>query len=63
MKSYLRTEGTRNLYSKARSQVSLYMQVRVDELISEFDLTFDEAVETAIKEMTYMAESISDEIY
>lgn len=63
MKNYLRTEGTRNLYSKARSQVSLYMQVRVDELISEFDLTFDEAVEIAIKEMTYMAESISDEIY
>ena len=63
MKNYFRTEGTRNLYSKARSQVSLYMQVRVDELISEFDLTFDEAVEIAIKEMTYMAESISDEIY
>lgn len=63
MKNYLRTEGTRNLYSKARNQVSLYMQVRVDELISEFDLTFDEAVEIAIKEMTYMAESISDEIY
>ena len=63
MKNYLRTEGTRNLYSKARSQVSLYMQVRVDELISEFDLTFDEAVEIAIEEMTYMAESISDEIY
>ena len=63
MKNYLRTEGTRNLYSKARSQVSLYMHVRVDELISEFDLTFDEAVEIAIKEMTYMAESISDEIY
>lgn len=63
MKNYLRTEGTRNLYSKARSQVSLYMQVRVDELISEFDLTFDEAVEIAIKEMTYMAESVSDEIY
>ena len=63
MKNYLRTEGTRNLYSKARSQVSLYMQVRVDELISEFDLTFDEAVEIAVKEMTYMAESVSDEIY
>lgn len=63
MKNYLRTEGTRNLYSKARNQVSLYMQVRVDELISEFDLTFDEAVEIAIKEMAYMAESVSDEIY
>lgn len=63
MKNYLRTEGTRNLYSKARNQVSLYMQVRVDELISEFDLTFDDAVEIAITEMTYMAESISDEIY
>lgn len=63
MKNYLRTEGTRNLYSKARNQVSLYMQVRVDELISEFDLTFDEAVEIAIKEMTCMAESVSDEIY
>lgn len=63
MKNYLRTEGTRNLYSKARNQVSLYMQVRVDELISEFDLTFDDAVEVAIKEMTYMAESVSDEIY
>lgn len=63
MRNYLRTEGTRNLYSKARNQVSLYMQVRVDELISEFDLTFDDAVEVAIKEMTYMAESVSDEIY
>lgn len=63
MKNYLRTEGTRNLYSKARNQVSLYMQVRVDELISEFDLTFDDAIEVAIKEMTYMAESVSDEIY
>lgn len=63
MRSYIRTEGTRNLYLQARNQVSLYMQVRVDELMAEFDLTFDEAVETTIKEMTYMAESISDEIY
>lgn len=62
MKNYIRTEGTRNLYSKARSQVSLYMQVRVDELMSEFDLTFEEAVETALREMTTMAESVSDEI-
>ena len=62
MKGYIRTEGTRTLYSKARSQVSLYMQVRVDELMSEFDLTFEEAVETALGEMTYMAESVSDEI-
>ena len=63
MKNYLRTEGTRNLYFKARNQVSLYMQVRVDELISEFDLTFEEALETTVREMTTMAESVSDEIY
>lgn len=63
MRNYIRTEGTRDLYLQARNQVSLYMQVRVDELMAEFDLTFDEAVETTIKEMTYMAESISDEIY
>lgn len=63
MKFYLRTKGTRNLYIKARDQVSLYMQVRVDELMAEFDLTFDQAVETTVKEMTNMAESISDEIY
>ena len=62
MKICLRTEGTRNLYSQARDKVSLYMQVRVDELMSEFDLTFDEAVEVALQEMTYMAESVSDEI-
>ena len=63
MRNYIRTEGTRNLYSKARNQVSLYMQVRVDELMSEFDLTFDQALETTVREMTTMAESVSDEIY
>lgn len=62
MKYYLRSEGTRKLYLEARNQVSLYMQVRVDELMAEFDLTFDEAVETTVKEMTNMAESLSDEI-
>lgn len=62
MKGYLRSEGTRKLYSGARNEVSLYMQVRVDELISEFDLTFDEAIDTVVWEMTNMAKSISDEI-
>ena len=55
MKNYLRTEGTRNLYSKARSQVSLYMQVRVDELISEYDMDPYDATDQARKELINMA--------
>lgn len=39
MKVYPRTDGTKELYMKMKDVVSLYVQVRYDELQSEYDLT------------------------
>ena len=46
---YPRTEGTTPLYQKAKDALSLYIQVRYDELESEYDLDY-EALEKTIKD-------------
>lgn len=46
---YPRTEGTIPLYQKAKDALSLYIQVRYDELESEYDLDY-EALEKTIKD-------------
>lgn len=55
---YHLTEGTKELYYKAKSQMSLYMTVRVDELMSEYDLPMIEAQDQARKEMQDLAKAI-----
>lgn len=46
---YPKTEGTTPLYQKAKDALSLYIQVRYDELESEYDLDH-EALEKTIKD-------------
>lgn len=46
---YPKTEGTTPLYQKAKDALSLYIQVRYDELESEYDLDY-EALEKTIKD-------------
>ena len=55
---YPLTEGTQSLYSEARSQMSLFMTVRADELMSEYDLPDIEAQDQARKEMQNLAMAI-----
>lgn len=55
---YPLTEGTQSLYSEARSQMSLFMTVRADELMSEYDLPDIEAQDQARKEMQDLAMAI-----
>lgn len=55
---YHLTEGTKELYYKAKSQMSLYMTVRVDEIMSEYDLPMIEAQDQARKEMQDLAMAI-----
>lgn len=47
--NYPRTEGTRELYQNAKDSLSLYIQVRWDELESEYDID-DVSIEQAIKD-------------
>lgn len=46
---YPKTEGTIPLYQEAKDALSLYIQVRYDELESEYDLDY-EALEKTIKD-------------
>lgn len=46
---YPKTEGTIPLYQEARDALSIYIQVRYDELESEYDLDY-EALEKTIKD-------------
>lgn len=46
---YPKTEGTIPLYQKVKDALSLYIQVRYDELESEYDLDY-EALEKTIKD-------------
>lgn len=56
MKVYPRTDGTNELYMKMKNMVSLYVQVRYDELQSEYDLTDDmvgDHIKDEIDQMVY----------
>ena len=55
---YHLTEGTKDLYYKVKSQMSLFMTVRADELMSEYDLPDIEAQDQARKEMSDLAMAI-----
>lgn len=55
---YHLTEGTKELYYKAKSQMSLFMTIRTDELMSEYDLQMIEAQDQARKEMQTLAKAI-----
>ena len=52
------THGTKELYHKAKSQMSLFMTVRTDELMSEYDLTMIDAQDQAKNEMQDLAWAI-----
>lgn len=58
MKVYQLTEGTSQLLAKARSESQLYFSVRVDELMSEYDMDGYEAIDQARKELVNLAKEI-----
>lgn len=58
MKVYPLTEGTSELLANARSESQLYFSVRVDELMSEYDLDGYEATDQARKELVNTAKAI-----
>lgn len=58
MKVYPLTEGTSQLLDKARSEAQVYFSVRVDELMSEYDMDGYEATDQARKELVNMAKAI-----
>lgn len=56
MKVYPRTDGTNELYQRMKDVVSTYIQVRYDELQSEYDLTDDiigDPIKDEIDQMVY----------
>lgn len=55
---YHLTEGTTQLLDKARSESQTYFSVRVDELISEYDMDPYDATDQARKELINMAKEI-----
>lgn len=58
MSKYSLTDGTKELLSQVHSQVSLYMTVRADELMSEYDISAIDAQEMAMTEVKDLAQGI-----
>ena len=55
---YNLTDGTQELYNKAKEAMSLFMTVRGDELATEYDLDLIEAQDQARREMAQLAKVI-----
>ena len=55
---YKLTEGTTQLFDKARSEAQTFFSVRVDELISEYDIDPYDATDQARKELINMVKEI-----
>lgn len=58
MKVYPLTEGTSQLLADARSKSQVYFSVRVDELMSEYDMDEYEAIDQARNELVNLAKEI-----
>lgn len=57
---YPKTEGTAPLYQKAKDALSLYIQVRYDELESEYDLDYEDLEKTIKDEINIL---VDDALY
>lgn len=57
---YPKTEGTIPLYQEARDALSLYIQVRYDELESEYDLDYEDLEKTIKDEINVL---VDDALY
>lgn len=57
---YPKTEGTIPLYQKAKDALSLYIQVRYDELESEYDLDYEDLEKTIKDEINAL---VDDALY
>lgn len=57
---YPKTEGTLPLYQKAKDALSLYIQVRYDELESEYDLDYEDLEKTIRDEINAL---VDDALY
>lgn len=57
---YPKTEGTLPLYQKAKDALSLYIQVRYDELESEYDLDYEDLEKTIKDEINVL---VDDALY
>ena len=57
---YPKTEGTIPLYQNARDALSLYIQVRYDELESEYDLDYEDLEKTIKDEINAL---VDDALY
>lgn len=54
---YPKTEGTLPLYQKAKDALSLYIQVRYDELESEYDLDYEDLEKTIKDEINILVDN------
>ena len=57
---YPKTEGTIPLYQNAKDALSLYIQVRYDELESEYDLDYEDLEKTIKDEINAL---VDDALY